>query len=256
MLNNKLLVSIITVAYNGEKYLEETIQSVVSQTYSNIEYIIIDGDSTDGTVEIIKKYEDKIDYWVSEKDYGQTDALIKGFDKCSGDVLYWLNYDDLLYDENILIDIVNVFEKNKDIELVYGNDLLVDKDLNIIKLRDFSFHTFGKLLYYRSISQPSAFFTRKVYEEFGLNKSLNYSMDLDLWLNIFSKYKTKYINQILSKNRIHDERKMIAFEIEAKIEAKKLRYSHSANQYLFSIFKYIYKVLEIKNYITSKLYKV
>ncbi len=249
------LITIITVVYNGEKYLEETIQSVINQTYSNVEYIIIDGGSTDGTIDIIKKYEENIAYWVSEPDDGQTDALIKGFDRCTGDILYWLNYDDLLYDENTLIDVVKVFENNDNIELVYGDDLLVDKDLNIIKLRDFSFHSLGKLMYYKSISQPSSFFTRKVYKEFGLNKDLLCSMDLDLWLNIFSKYKTKYINQILSKNRIHDERKMIAFEKEAKIEAKELRYSHGANKILFDIFKYIYKVLEIKNYIVSKFYK-
>jgi len=182
-MNNKPLVSIITVVFNGEKYLEETMINIQNQKYDNIEHIVIDANSTDGTIDIIKKYEKNIAYWVSEPDDGQTDALIKGFDRCNGDILYWLNYDDLLYDENTLIDIVEVFQNNKDVELVYGNDILVDKDLNIIKLRDFSFHSLGKLLYYKSISQPSSFFTRKVYEEFGLNKKLNYSMDLDLWLN-------------------------------------------------------------------------
>jgi len=81
-------------------------------------------------------------------------------------------------------------------------------------------------------------------------------MDLDLWLNIFLKYKTKYINKILSKNRIHDERKMIAFEKEARVEAKELRYSNGANKTFFNLFKYLYKVLDIKNYIVSKFYKV
>jgi len=251
-----LKVSIITVVYNGVKYLEETMKNIHKQRYKNIEHIVIDGGSMDGTIDIIKKYEKNIAYWVSEPDDGQTDALIKGFDKCTGDILYWLNYDDLLYDENTISDVVKVFENNENIELVYGDDLLVDKDLNTIKLRDFSFHTFGKLLYYKSISQPSSFFTRKVYKEFGLNRELLCSMDLDLWLNIFSKYKTKYMNKILSKNRIHDERKMIAFEKEARVEAKELRYSHGANKTFFNLFKYLYRTLDIKNYIVSKFYRV
>jgi len=85
-MKNKPLISIVTVVYNGEEFLEETIKSVVSQTYKNIEYIIIDGGSTDGTVDIIKKYEDKIDYWVSEPDSGIYDAMNKGIDKASGRV--------------------------------------------------------------------------------------------------------------------------------------------------------------------------
>ena len=110
------LLSIVTVVMNGERYLEETIQSVIRQTYDNVEYIIIDGGSTDGTVDIIKKYEEQIDYWVSEHDDGQTDALIKGFDVSNGDILYWLNYDDLLFNENTIADVVTVFEKNKELK--------------------------------------------------------------------------------------------------------------------------------------------
>jgi glycosyltransferase involved in cell wall biosynthesis len=253
--NNNPLVTIVTVVYNGEKYLEETIKSVLSQTYENIEYIIIDGASSDNTVNIIKKYEDKITYWVSEKDDGQTDALIKGFNMSQGDILYWLNYDDLLFNKNIIKIVVDTFKKYQ-VELVYGNDILVDKDLAILKMRDFSFHSFGKLLYYKSISQPSAFFSKKVYKELSLNKDLDFSMDLDLWLKIFKKYKIKYVNKILSKNRIHDERKMLKCKREAELEAIKLRFSYGANKNFFSFFRLIYKVLDIKNYVYSKIFKI
>ena len=250
-----LKISIITVVYNGEKYLEQTIQSILSQTYDNIEYIIIDGGSTDGTLDIIKKNEDKISHWVSERDEGQTDALIKGFDLAHGDVLYWLNYDDLLFDDNTVQTVVDKFVK-KDVDLVYGNDMLVDKNLNIIKIRDFSFHSFAKLLYYKSISQPAAFFSKRMYKKFGLNRDLDYSMDLDLWLNIFKKNKVVYLNKILAKNRIHDERKMLKFKEDAEREAKKLRLQHGANKKYFSFFRFIFQVLEIKNYFWAKIVRL
>ena len=88
------LISIVTVVYNGEKYLEDSIKSVLNQSYKNIEYIIIDGGSTDGTLGIIRKYEKYISYWVSEPDKGQSDALNKGFKKSTGSILAWLNADD------------------------------------------------------------------------------------------------------------------------------------------------------------------
>ena len=113
---DKPLISIITVVYNGEKYLEETIQSVINQTYDNVEYIIIDGGSTDGTVDIIKKYEDQIDYWVSEKDTGMYNALNKGFSCAQGDYLGWLNADDTLF-PNAFKDINTVFKSFPDVQI-------------------------------------------------------------------------------------------------------------------------------------------
>ena len=93
---DKPLISIITVVYNGDKYLEETVQSVLSQTYDNVEYIIIDGASTDGTIDIIRKYEDQIDYWVSERDKGMYDAMNKGIDAASGELINFMNAGDRL----------------------------------------------------------------------------------------------------------------------------------------------------------------
>ena len=99
---DKPLISIITVVFNGEKYLEETIQSVINQTYSNVEYIIIDGGSSDGTLDIIKKYEERIDYWVSEKDKGIYDAMNKGIDVASGEWINFMNAGDGFYADDVL----------------------------------------------------------------------------------------------------------------------------------------------------------
>ena len=125
--HHKPLISIITVVYNGEKYLEETIQSVINQTYDNVEYIIIDGRSTDGTLEIIKKYEDRIDYWVSEKDKGIYDAMNKGIELSTGDWINFMNAGDSFYENSVL---EKLFTQNdlKDIGILYGNHVIKNEN--------------------------------------------------------------------------------------------------------------------------------
>lgn len=136
----KVLISIITVVFNGEKYLEETIQSVINQTYENIEYIIIDGGSMDGTVDVIKKYEDKIDYWISEKDNGIYDAMNKGILAASGAWINFMNAGDSFYNNEVL---ENVFFKNdlENIDLLYGNYAVKDENNLIlihVDVKDYS----------------------------------------------------------------------------------------------------------------------
>lgn len=155
----KPLISIITVVYNGEKYLEETIQSVINQTYENVEYIIIDGGSTDGTLEIIKKYEDKIDYWVSEKDGGIYDAMNKGIDVATGEWLNFMNAGDSFYSNQTLMEVFN----NKNYELyniLYGD---VETNYGNFKI----IHKAGKLEnLYKSMqfSHQSTFFNTKYHK--------------------------------------------------------------------------------------------
>ena len=116
----KPLISIITAVYNGEKNLEETILSVINQTYDNVEFIIIDGSSTDGTIDIIKKYEDKIDYWISEKDSGIFDAMNKGILASKGDFINFMNAGDFFTRINLVSDVVNILN-SEEINLLYGN---------------------------------------------------------------------------------------------------------------------------------------
>ena len=117
----KPLITVVTVVYNGEATLEQTIQSVVNQTYDNVEYIIIDGDSTDGTLDIIKKYEDKIDYWQSEPDKGIYDAMNKGIELATGDWINFMNSGDEFYTEDVIEDLY----KNdwKDVDIIYGDSI-------------------------------------------------------------------------------------------------------------------------------------
>jgi glycosyltransferase involved in cell wall biosynthesis len=120
---DKPLISIVTVVFNGEQFLEETIQSVINQTYDNVEYIVIDGGSSDGTLDIIKKYEDRVDYWVSEKDKGIYDAMNKGIDLSTGKWMNFMNAGDTFYSSTILKEQTKFFQ-NDNLSLIYGNTFL------------------------------------------------------------------------------------------------------------------------------------
>lgn len=236
-----LKISILTVVKNGEKYLEETIKSVISQDYNNFEYIIIDGASTDSTINIIEKYKNNIDFYISEEDQGQTDALIKGFKYATGDIYCWLNYDDMFFDATVLQSVANIFSSTE-IDLIYGNDLLVDQFGMVIKERKFNNWCFSEFLYGLSISQPSTFFSKHTYDAFGLNKSLDYSMDLDFFIKVFFEKETFYINKYLSRNRIHSARKMIADISSASEESKRLRLSIGANKRLYLMYSIFFRI--------------
>jgi len=139
-----LKVSIVTPSFNQGKYIEETIKSVVNQTYKNIEHIIIDNESDDGTIEILKKYRHL--KWLSEKDKGQTNAINKGIKMSSGEIIAWLNSDDLYYEDAAEI-VVEFFQANQDIDMVYGNCMLIDEkgtEIELVKPGPLDFH---KLLY-------------------------------------------------------------------------------------------------------------
>ncbi|KHG33837.1 MAG: hypothetical protein OA34_08170 [Sulfurospirillum sp. MES] len=152
---NKPLISVITVVYNGERHLEETIQSVINQTYDNVEYIIIDGGSTDGTLDIIKKYEDKIDYWVSEKDNGIYDAMNKGICLSFGEWINFMNVGDKFYDKNTL---KSTFQKN----IIYQADFIYSDTI-------FSNgKTFVCDIKKSRIIHQSLFYKKYLHKEFGL----------------------------------------------------------------------------------------
>ena len=125
-------ISIVTPSYNQVKFLERTILSILNQNYPNLEYIIIDGGSTDGSVEIIKKYEKYLACWVSEKDKGQSDAINKGFKKASGDIIAWQNSDDI-YLPGVFEKVALLFSKRKDMDVVFGNIYLIDENDNILR---------------------------------------------------------------------------------------------------------------------------
>ncbi len=210
-------ISIVTPSYNQGIFIEETIRSVLLQGYPNVEYIIIDGGSKDETVEIIKKYEPWIKYWVSEPDKGQTDAINKGLLKCGGEVFNWLNSDDY-YEPNALLKIGQAFALQQESLVVCGKENVFDSETGKIKFINEGsrvLETLEETIFVGHIDQPSTFFKRQVIAELGnqLTTSLQFVMDAELYLRFllqFGQEKIIKIDDILVNFRHHDASKTVS----------------------------------------------
>ena len=180
--SRKPLFSIITVVHNGKINLEQTIQSVISQSWSNIEYVIVDGGSTDGTLDIIRKYEDRIDHWISEPDKGIYDAMNKGLSLASGDLIAFLNSGDW-YNPGVLEKVAEEYLRNKNGDLVIaGKWTLIFEDL------DLEIHVSPSLKFSLGIpiSHPAMFVPRNVYEKFGkFDLQYRYGADFDMLVRFY-----------------------------------------------------------------------
>jgi len=213
------LVSIITPSYNQAAYLEQTIRSVLEQDYPRIEYIVVDGASSDGSVEIIKKYESKFAYWVSEKDHGQADAINKGFVRATGEIIAWLNSDDY-YLQGTVSAAVKVFEENPDVVLVYGDMLAVDEHGKTFNTLSYKQLTLEDLLCFQIIGQPAAFMRRSALTKTnGLDLDFHFLLDHLLWIQIAKHGKMLHVNQTWSAARYHAEAKNRAKAAEFGREA-------------------------------------
>jgi len=200
------LITIVTAVYNGEKYLEETIQSVINQTYPNVEYIIIDGGSTDGTIDIIKKYEEYIDYWVSEKDKNMYDAINKGISLSKGKLIASLNSDDRYKDFKVVEDINNFIKNNYKCDGIYGNVVKVYGNKYVEKkIFQVNFDILLCSEHSSFMPQPTLFLKRKVYFNERYNLNYNYASDYDFNLKIIKKYNICFFNRAITLFRQHEE---------------------------------------------------
>jgi glycosyltransferase involved in cell wall biosynthesis len=202
-------ISIITPSYNQSKYLEDTIQSVIGQNYPALEYIIIDGGSTDNSVEIIKKYEGYISYWESRKDKGQANAINRGFSIATGDIIAWLNSDDF-YLPGTLNYISRVFGQESDLKIVFGNCFHLDEDKKRAYGSDVRFSQENRDIEFGDyIIQPSSFWNKRTFETVGeLDESLTYAFDWEWFIR--AKRKSVVfcpVDRFLSTYRIHSEHK-------------------------------------------------
>lgn len=226
MANRK--ISIVTPSFNQALYLEETIQSVLSQDYPALEYIIIDGGSTDGSVEIIKKYESRLAYWVSEPDEGQASAINKGFKKATGQVLAWINSDDK-YTPGAIKKVMKLFNSNDQLELVYGDYFCLADDERIIAKPKIAFDLNIALYVYLMIPQPSSFWTKSLYENVGgLNEKFHFAFDYDYFLRVGRFLKNnagsiRHEQDYFSYFRLHSQSKTARHQAEFKKERQKIR---------------------------------
>jgi len=205
------LVSIVTPSYNQGQFLEETILSVLRQDYPNIEYIIIDGGSTDGSVDIIRKYQDKLAYWVSEKDRGQSHAINKGFAKARGSVMNWLCSDDILEPSMVSISMHYIL-KHPNVGLIYGDRVRIDAKGNIYSMQRYPAFKPYFLRWGFSIPQETVLFRREVFEAVGgLDESLKMVMDFDLWCKISKVSSVLHIPAFLGRFRAHTSNKSSVF---------------------------------------------
>ena len=201
------LVSIITPSYNQARFLEATLRSVLDQDYPNIEYLVVDGASSDGSEEIIRRYAGRLAWWVSEKDAGQSEAINKGLRRARGEFIGWLNSDDI-YLPGAVSAAVTVFRSHPEAGLIYGDALAIDADgkpFNLMRARQY---TVSELMAFKIICQPAAFMRRSVLEAVGyLNPSYHLLMDNLLWMSMAQKAPIVYAPQTWAAARYHDQAK-------------------------------------------------
>lgn len=213
-------ISIVTPSFNQGQFLEETLLSVLNQDYPNLEYLIIDGGSTDNSVEIIKRYAeqhaDQLVYWVSEPDRGQSHALNKGFQEVMGDIVGWINSDDVYYSSDVFRQIAIWFQEHPEFDACCGHNVYIDASGQLLFCRK-AFPVFSKRLLrvWDFINQPTVFFRSKVLDTCKINESYQFCMDYDLWLQMAETYRFGCSNILTAATRWHPSCKTVSGSIES-----------------------------------------
>ena len=219
------LVSVVTPSYNQASFLEFTIRSVLEQNYPNIEYILVDGGSTDGSVDIIQRYADRFAWWISEKDRGQTDAINKGFARAKGDILAWLNSDDT-YEPHAISDAVELLQGRPDVGLVYGDANFIDENGCIIGRFPAAQTNYRRLRRgYVHIPQQASFWRSDLWKKVGpLDPSFYFAMDYDLWVRLAAQASVQYTPRLWANFRLHTQGKTVAADDRCWPEMLKIHY--------------------------------
>lgn len=236
------LVSVVTPSYNQAAFLEETIRSVVNQDYPNLEYLIVDGASTDGSREIIeraaKTFPQRLTWWVSEPDRGQTDAINKGFAHAGGDILAWLNSDDT-YLPGAISEAVAFLQENPAIGMVYGDANLIDENGQVIgrfPARQTDYHRLRQG--YVHIPQQAAFFRASLWRQVGpLDPTFYFAMDYDLWVRLARVAPIQYVPRLWANFRLHSSGKSVIADDRCWPEMLRVHYREGGSRFSRLVFK-------------------
>jgi len=238
------LVSIVTPSYNQKDFLEDTILSVLDQDYPALEYFVIDGGSTDGSVEIINKYADRLAGWVSEPDQGQTDAINKGFTLGRGEIMAWLNSDDL-YHPGAVRSAVEFLQNNPEIGLVYGDTDLIDssgREIGKFNAQQTNYKRLMRGGVY--IPQPAAFWRRELWVRSGpLDPSFYFAMDYDLWVRFAKLSPIQYFPELWASFRIHGDGKTTVSDDRCWPEMREVHKREGGSIFSAFMAKYILRLV-------------
>jgi glycosyltransferase involved in cell wall biosynthesis len=217
-------ISVVTPSFNQGRFLEATLRSVLNQGYRNLEYIVIDGGSTDGSVEIIRRYASQLAYWVSEPDGGHTNGLIKGFARATGQILCYLNSDDL-FEPWTLREVAEFFLTHPDAAVAYGDGLWVDIEGRPLKpKKEHPFNRFIWLHDHDFIPQPSTFWRRGLYERVGgLDPSFRLAMDADLFIRFAEIARFHHVRRTWSRLRLYPEQRNQRLRAQSDAEDRTIR---------------------------------
>lgn len=232
-------ITIVTPSFNQAPYLEATIQSVLSQRDVDLEYFIMDGGSTDGSLEIIRKYEHRLAGWVSEPDQGQTDAINKGFSRASGEVLAWLNSDDT-YQPGAVRQALDLLNRHPEMSFVYGDCNYIDETGRVIGRFPAAQTDYRRLRQgYVHIPQQSSFFRASLVRQVGqLDPTFYFAMDYDLWVRLAKIAPPLYVQQLWANFRLHRDAKTITADDRCWPEMLKVHYREGGSFLSVIVAKY------------------
>ena len=257
------LVTIITPCYNAETFIEKTIQSVINQSYKNIQYIIIDGGSSDGTHKILEQYKNKVSEIIIEKDDGMYTALNKGIERSEGEIIAYLNSDDLYFHDTVF-NAVNTFKSNPEIKLIYGDLKVIDWNDEI--LYDWIYPNFRWQLFvsnnFCTIGQATSFWRKAVHKKVGLfDNKLKMAGDFDFFAKVGKEFKILKINRFLACYRVHQNSLTNKGKLKNEIEIKTIHQKYldtnvkrSLRLPMAFLQKTIFRILNYK-YVLKKILK-